>query len=134
MTVNSVPQFVKNIDPLRGLTLADGRRLSLRWAADLRQFGQDALAMLQLTIDEAQQLLQAEPAIEGAMQSARASRTELKPCSLTSSDFRRMGADAFATWQHSRLARSESRKRKTAATCQRCAKLGAKCWQHRGPQ
>lgn len=67
MTVNSIPQFVTNIDPLRGLTLADGRRLSLRWAEDLRQFGQDALAMLQLTIDEAQQLLQSEYAIMCAM-------------------------------------------------------------------
>jgi hypothetical protein len=52
---------------MRGLTLADGRRLTLRWAEDLRQWGQDALEQMQLTIDEAQQLLQSEYAITCAM-------------------------------------------------------------------
>jgi hypothetical protein len=56
----------------------------------------------------------------------------IQPCSLTSSDFRRLGAESYAKWQHSRLARTESRKRKTPSTCLRCAKLGRACWQHGG--
>ena len=67
MTTTSLPQFVRTIDPLRGLTLADGRRLTLRWAHDLRQFRQDALAEMQITIDEAHQMLEAEPAIDSAL-------------------------------------------------------------------
>ena len=116
----SVPQFVKTIDPLRGLTLADGRRLTLRWAHDLRQFGQDAMAEMQLTIDEAQQLLEAETVIDTALQAARDENRS---------------ATAYLDqppWlaNRPRFARSTSRRHKT--NCERCAKLGAKCWQHRG--
>ena len=122
MTTNSVPQFVKTLDPLRGLTLADGRRLTLRWAHDLRQFGQDAMAEMQLTIDEAQQLLEAEPVIDTALQAARDENRK---------------ATAYLDqppWlgNRPRFARSTSRKPKGIECCLRCAKLGRKCWQHRG--
>ena len=122
MSTEIVPQFVKTIDPLRGLTLADGRRLSLRWAQDLREWGQDALEQLQLTIDEAQQLLEAEPAIEGAMQSVR-DANKRETAYLDQPPW-------LGTRPH--FARSYTRKPKGIDRCLRCAKLGAKCWQHRG--
>lgn len=117
MTSTSVPQFVKTIDPLRGLTLADGRRLSLRWAADLRQFGEDALPMLQLTIDEAQQLLASEREISTAMDAQR-------PASMSVEMPK-------ATWRHSRYA-PRSAARKTPHTCGHCRRLRRPCWLHAG--
>ena len=122
MTTSSVPQFVKTLDPLRGLTLADGRKLTLRWAHDLRQFGQDAMAEMQLTIDEAQQLLEAETVIDTALQAAR---DENRKATVYLDQPPWLG-------NRPRFARSTSRRRKSASNCQRCASLGAKCWQHRG--
>lgn len=119
---HAVPPFVATIDPLRGLTLSDGRRLTLRWAHDLRQFGQDALAEMQLTIDEAQQLLEAETVIEDQMEATR------------DANKRSTAYLDQPPWlgNRPRFARSSSRRRKSAANCLRCIYLGAKCWQHGG--
>lgn len=139
----TVPQAVPAVNPvrpvaystsgLRGVTLQNPHRpLGLRFLevaafeAAAGRVTADELAYLDahsVAISAEIALLQRDP--EAAIQL-------IQPCSMTSSDFRTLGAEAFAQWQHSRFARTQKRARKTPKTCKICTRKGRPCGWHGG--